>query len=497
MLKGILGKNNKCNSKRTSRENRRGIPKCTSMIALVLAGVMSVSVFTGCDISAAGIKDVIGRENSKEDDSSDRKPSVFDRAVQEVEGHGSDNVDAGNTDNHSDGNGIKVYSTEGNLVEPEITVVEYTEAANPSADENENTVAEELEVAEATDSNIHNNRYVYSKLSADEKTTYREIYNVLANLKEDVVLSSRNAEEIDHVFKCVLVDYPELFYVKGYSVGKYMVGDIISKISFTGTYTMEAEDVLAKQKKIENYITNVIEQVPEGDDYSKILFIYNYLIKTLDYDLSVEDNQNILSVVESGRTVCQGYAKMTQLLLNRMGIFCTLVNGDCESVTEGGRFQTGDGRMAHVWNIVESDGQYYILDVTWGDAAFSLIDTSTGDNPVIETNYEYFLVNDDAIVATHNPKPVVDMPKCQSLDDNYYVREGLYFTEINDNKVKAAFDKAYANGKSEVFLKASDSYVYDELFQYLIDDSNIFNIIDTNNIKYVPYPERNLLLFAI
>lgn len=392
-------------------------------------------------------------------------------------------------------NDIKVYSSDGNLIEPEISVIE-VDSSNVDKNKGSNGLVYASDLPEGEC--YHNKCYCYDVLGGSERQAYYEVYKVLESMTDDVILTTKDTDEVDLAFRAVMVDHPEMFYIKGYTVGKYMIGDKIDKIAFSGTYTLGKNEVLTKRKLVDNYVTNVIDRVPDGDDYEVIKFVYEYLINNNDYDRNAPDNQNILSVVEGGRTVCQGYAKMTQLILNRLGIFCTLVNGDAKGSVASAMFDTDeDGYQAHVWNIVKCDGQYYNLDTTWGDSAFTLVDNDTGQTPTIEVNYEYCLVPDEMLYDTHKPRPVVTMPRCSSMDDNYYVREGLYFTELSDNRVQAAFDKAYANGEDIVCFKCSDEYVYDDLAAHLIDDQVIFDFIKGNTIKYVGNPERNLLIFSI
>lgn len=390
--------------------------------------------------------------------------------------------------------GISVYNTNGDLIETEVSVINQTGAAQSASD----IYAKDIVEQDGTYKYADSSWYAYSCLTEAQKQTYMEIYAVLVGAYSDVILSSIDSEEIDYVFGCVMLDHPEIFYVKGYSIGKYMLGEDVTKISISGTYTVELSDIEYKREEIEQYITNVIEKAPKSDDYEKIKYVYEYLINNNEYDESATNNQNILSVVENGRTVCQGYAKMTQLILNRMGIFCTLVSGTaCGSGGMTSQAASNESWGAHVWNVVRCNGQYYNVDTTWGDAAFILKGIDDTATPVININYEYLLVNDNELVGNHRAEPIVPIPACISVVDNYYVREGLYFDGVDDTRLRTVFDNAYENGELIIYLKGSDFNAYNELFSYLIDEQKIFDFIYQDNVKYIEYPDRNLLLFYL
>ncbi|MCR5302616.1 MAG: hypothetical protein K6E49_09290 [Lachnospiraceae bacterium] len=399
---------------------------------------------------------------------------------------------------------IQVIDINGDIHETTVSVIEEEgsgepEEASPSTlpERNLAQVAQNLSVS--NDSN-----YAYSGLDETGKNCYLEIYAILSEMLENVELSSKDPDEVDLAFRAVMVDHPELFYVKGYSIGKYMNGKMLRKIVFSGSYTMTEDEVERARDQVEAYVDEVIAGCPEdADDFDTIKYVHDYLIKHNEYDTDSVNNQNILSVVQNGRTVCQGYTKMMQLILNRMGVFCTLVNGKaCGSngVPDSSE-ELADAKNAewggHVWNIVKCNGMYYNVDVTWGDAVINLMSDDGSLSRDIEVNYEFFLVDDATLDETHDPEPVVPMPRCISMEDNYYRHEGLYFTDVDPEGLRRAIENAYASGEDYLFLKASSPEVYEKIKQHLFDDQNVFNYVGRTNVRYVEFAERNLIMISL
>ncbi|MDE6749645.1 MAG: hypothetical protein K2K21_11395 [Lachnospiraceae bacterium] len=311
--------------------------------------------------------------------------------------------------------------------------------------------------------------YAYNKLTKEEQNVYLEILFSLLEFEENVELSSLDNSEISYIFQCVLNDHPEIFYVNGYSYTQYTLADIPKKLTFTGTYSMDKEEVEKKQVLINNYVNQCLAGIPEGaDEYETVKYIYEYLIEHTEYDASVKDNQNICSVFTDGRSVCQGYAKATQYLLQQAGMCAELVLG---------RVSSGEG---HAWNLVKIDGNWYYVDTTWGDASYR---TENGEEVFPEQkvpaiNYDYLCVTTAQIATTHIIDNVVELPQCTSMDANYYVREGLYFTEVDEEKLTGIFNDGYDKGSAYVTLKCASKEVYDEMCEKLINNQEIFHYLD-------------------
>ncbi len=321
--------------------------------------------------------------------------------------------------------------------------------------------------------------YAFGKLSEDEQEVYLEILEALIHFKENVKLSSCDKELISRVFQCVLNDHPEIFYVDGYSYTEYTLGSILKKITFTGSYRFSPEEVKEKQMQIDNYVNQCLAGMPEdADEYEKVKYVYEYLIHHTDYDAAAKDSQNICSVFLERKSVCQGYAKATQYLLNRAGVFATLVLGEVVG---------GEG---HAWNLVRIDGAYYYVDTTWGDASYQAVGGSDYPIEKIPTiNYDYLCVTTEQMEQTHTQDNVVEMPECTSMDANFYVREGVYFTEFDEKKIEKIFMDSYERGDTYVTLKCEGPDIYRKMQETLIGEQGVFRYLDCPD-KAVSYVEN-------
>ena len=85
--------------------------------------------------------------------------------------------------------------------------------------------------------------------------------------------------------------------------------------------------------------------------FERALVLHDYLISTCEYDESYTHYSAYDALVNHIGT-CQAYSQAYKLLLERVGISC-----DYASSTE----------MNHSWNMVNIDGIWYHVDVTWDD----------------------------------------------------------------------------------------------------------------------------------
>ena len=326
------------------------------------------------------------------------------------------------------------------------------------------------------------NCYYYSILSDEEKAIYAEVCSVLESMDENKEISTLDTELLDKVFRCVMNDHPEFYYVDGYSYVTYTQNDQVVKLELSGRYTKTKEECEVLDLKIKEYVQNCFTGItPVMSDYEKVKYIYNYIIEKTEYDMNAADNQNICSVFLNGESVCMGYAKAMQYLLLEQDILCTLVKG------------TANYRQEHAWNLLLLDGQYYHLDVTWGDDSYTV--ANAADSKVGMTNYSFFCVTTEEIMKTHTIDSVMPLPECIAWENNYYVKEGLYLESADMEKMATIFKEAYAGNKEYVEIKCADKEVYGEIYSYLIDEQHIFDYLDTKMDTISYYAGDELLLF--
>lgn len=122
-------------------------------------------------------------------------------------------------------------------------------------------------------------------------------------------------------------------------------------------------------------ILDALEGIPPlGDetltDYQRELALHDWMIAWAEYDpgaLSsgpqgepMPDNDNPYGFLTGRKGVCLGYTSTFQLLMDLSGIPCVTVHGTSHA-----------GTAEHAWNLVQLDGEWYAVDVTWDDPVAS------------------------------------------------------------------------------------------------------------------------------
>lgn len=298
--------------------------------------------------------------------------------------------------------------------------------------------------------------FYYNQLSEEDKIVYKEILQGVQNGDTEIYLHSTDPEAVGYIYQKVLSDMPDLFWCNG-------TASSTSYATYTmlvPEYTYVGEERTTKTAEIEAAAEECLNEVPaDGTTYDKIKYVFEWLVNQTDYQLDSPDNQNIYSVFVNKASVCAGYARATQYLLQKCGIECIYVTG------------TITNQESHAWNIVNIDGQYYHVDTTWGDPVFASQEDSIQEiDAGANISYDYLCCNDEEVMKTHTWDATLNLPACTSNDYNYYILNNCYYETYDEQAIlKAMNDTIYAGGAQTTFKFANDA-VYQQAKEPILSD---------------------------
>lgn len=298
-------------------------------------------------------------------------------------------------------------------------------------------------------------RYLGEKLNDSEQQVYYQLVQALSQYQTTVELLPMTEElDVGEVALQVSRDYPEYFWFAGGSSFSWYTDAQGVHYTLTFTYKFTPEEAREHAAYVEAAIQPVLDQLQGKTDYEKVKGVYEYLIDHTVYDLAYK-GKTVYELFHDGRAVCEGYARATHLLLNRLGVETILVFGE-SSNSDGAAWE------GHCWNIVKLDGAYYQLDTTWGDPV--------GDEQTI--TYDYFNLTDAEISRDHRADDPSLYPACNATKYNYYRYEGYYLESFDKDKLSAWIQEAQ-NGQNGVTFKCADENLYWQVRTWLFDNGGV------------------------
>ncbi len=308
--------------------------------------------------------------------------------------------------------------------------------------------------------------HYYQLLSFQEQQLYMSIYSGLSNLDDKISIKADYEKEHDSIIRAlnaVLSDHPELSFYKG---GNFEYYPGTSNTTLYPKLGESKSKIRAEQNEIASVIDSVVRYAPAGGDYEKAKFVYDYVVRNTTYDLNTlkKAPMNLYYLVHEHRAVCEGYAQMSMLLLHKLGIDAFTVNG----------YSFGSDEL-HMWLLAKLDGEWYIMDPTNGDF----------DDPSIRdaVDYSYFAVTSSlcsSYIVDLN-ETAAEPPVCSSMADNYFVREGLYCTNMEE--VTRVLKQLHNNGS--ISLMCADEALYSKAYR-MCSKNDIFDYID-GDITHIQY----------
>lgn len=224
----------------------------------------------------------------------------------------------------------------------------------------------------------------YTYLSSEGKKIYNQVYaNALVYNKTFTTVSKISTNELSDVMEALFNDHPELFYLDTNYSYKYNSNGMC--IEITLNYNDTVNNIEYNKDVFENEVNRIVNEANKlANDFEKEKYVYMALINEVDYDKSANYNQSAFSALVVGKSVCAGYARAFQLIMQRLNIPTYYV--------------LGFAKEEHAWNIVKLNGGYYNVDLTWDD---------TGGV------YKHFNLTDRDIAVTHERRGISkNLPKC-------------------------------------------------------------------------------------
>lgn len=304
-------------------------------------------------------------------------------------------------------------------------------------------------------------KFYYEQLNEEEKAVYREVLQGVRDNVEEIYLHEEDAEKANKIFQNVLDDWPGIFWCDGNATTTSFGGTgAIEYVVLKPVYSYGGTEKEEKQNMIDLAVAECISQISaDATEYDKIKYVYEYLINTVEYQLDAPDNQNIVSALINKVTVCAGYAKGTQYLLEQLSVYCTYVTGTATD-TEG---NTED----HAWNLVQCDGEYYYVDTTWGDPVYRQ-ESADIQNPGI--SYDYLCCSSAELEKTHTADNGVVYPECTSEALNYYRLNGMYYEIYDEVTFLDDIRNSIEQQESMTVFKFSDETLYQQAEDAVIGD---------------------------
>ncbi|MCM1185829.1 MAG: hypothetical protein NC251_05975 [Lachnoclostridium sp.] len=213
----------------------------------------------------------------------------------------------------------------------------------------------------------------YGMLAPDMQKLYNQIYaNALKCTISFSPVVDVKVTQLKNVFEAVYNDHPELFWLQtGYSCKYVKNGDCL-EISLQ--YYPITNKLEAAQTEFKAQAAGILSGAEQySNNYEKEKYVHDALLSKTAYDKNADMNQSAYSAMVNGKSVCAGYARAYQYLLQQMGIPCY--------------YCTGYSGENHAWNIVKLSDGYYNVDVTWDDT--------------VPATYDYFNKSDNAMAGTH------------------------------------------------------------------------------------------------
>ena len=207
------------------------------------------------------------------------------------------------------------------------------------------------------------------------------------------------------------------------------------------SYLMTPEQANYVEINVQDILKSIVRN--SMSDLEKVKAVNDYIVSQTVYTKETHSSPHSAYTVLAERGgVCQGYALLAHLMIQKLGIETKYIVGYV-------------GEIGHAWNLVKLEGQWYHLDTTWND-------------PVPDRKgairYQYFLVDDRTMAKDHS-WITSNYPKATSTKYSFYhevdfaaqVGQQLFYSKGTDNNRMYVLDMN--TGKSKRVTGSRAQYI--------------------------------------
>ncbi|MFR7592528.1 MAG: transglutaminase domain-containing protein [Longibaculum sp.] len=286
--------------------------------------------------------------------------------------------------------------------------------------------------------------YFYNQLSDGEKNTYQRLYYACYKQYNHMTIEDNDIDRIQSVFEKVLFDHPEFYYVSdqfSYSIDN-------EKTDFSPEYDYQEKEVKTINQKIKNHTQSFIDKTKTiSDPVEKSKAVYDYIIENVVYHENEKTDQNIISSLVEGKSVCAGYARGYQYLANRVGLQAVYMVGmDKEDSSKT------DSDEGHAWVMNRIHDDYYYCDPTWGDV---------DEKGIQHTCYGYFMMDSEEMLRCYQVEVPYEQTKHHEI--NYFQQQGTYMKVYDEDVLSLAVQKGLKKKNHVAEVKCANERVYQQV----------------------------------
>ena len=275
----------------------------------------------------------------------------------------------------------------------------------------------------------------YAMLDDSGRHVYRQIY-ANANAVNDAFMPVEEvtAPQLRNIFAAVYNDHPELFWMDTAYTCKYTREGRCVEIDLK--FNRTANDLNTAKASFNEKANDIIAGARGlAGNYAREKYVHDQLIERISYSGRAEMNQSAYSALVNGQTVCAGYARAFQYILQQLDIPCY--------------YCTGYAGESHAWNIVSLEDGFYNVDTTWDDS----------DNG----QYAYFNKNDEDYSGTHLRQELsVYLPPCNGV-----IYRNLEKDEEDETPVELRTPEDAGLAEEKIFTDINEYYqdCYNQMVQ--------------------------------